>query len=56
MFYFFPEVQIFMVGPHANLKTTPTLITSHVSMDIDLVGLSIVNNGTVLLFTMCLDK
>ncbi|XP_060715865.1 adhesion G protein-coupled receptor E3-like [Tachysurus vachellii] len=40
------EVQVFMVGPHANLNTTPTLVTSHVSMDIDLVGLSIENNGS----------
>ncbi|XP_058236035.1 uncharacterized protein LOC131346566 [Hemibagrus wyckioides] len=40
------EVQVFMVGPHANLSENLTLTTSNAAMDIDLIGISKNNNGS----------
>lgn len=48
MISIFPEVQISMVGPQYSLREIPGLITSYASMDIDLVGISKKNKGTVL--------
>ncbi|KAL7845270.1 hypothetical protein AOLI_G00234620 [Acnodon oligacanthus] len=43
------DVEVFVVGPNASLNTTVQLRTRSALMDIDLIGISKNNNGTVLL-------
>lgn len=45
----FLDVQVFMVGPNVTLSETPRLNTGHASLDIDLIELSKMKDGIVVI-------